>query len=97
MPFDHPLKQRTGQGGWGSRFLREVVARRRPRAAPGQPPAAQVQTAEVHPGSKDVHLRAIAAAIGAPLDKLIFFDDLPHNIRTAESIGVGASILTKQR
>ena len=27
------------------------------------------------------------------MDTMLFFDDLPHNIRTAEAIGVGASVL----
>ena len=52
-----------------------------------------VVAAEVHPGKKDVHLRAIAAATGTPLDRMLFFDDLPHNIRTAEHLGVGSTLV----
>jgi HAD superfamily phosphatase (TIGR01681 family) len=52
----------------------------------------RVAAAEVHPGSKDAHLKAIAAALGAPLDRMLFFDDLAHNIRAAHLVGVGAAV-----
>lgn len=43
---------------------------------------------EIHPGTKDVHLRAVAATLRVPLNRAIFFDDLSHNIRAAERLGV---------
>ena len=45
--------------------------------------------AVVQPGKKDTHLKSIAAALKAPLRRAMFFDDLIHNIRTAEALGVG--------
>ena len=36
----------------------------------------------VRPGSKDAHLKEIAAELSLPLRSMLFFDDLPHNIET---------------
>ena len=36
----------------------------------------------VRPGSKDAHLKEIAAELRLPLRSMLFFDDLPHNIET---------------
>lgn len=55
----------------------------------GLPP---VSWAEIHPGKKDAHLNAIAAALRVPLDRALFFDDRKHNIRTAELLGVGGCV-----
>lgn len=49
----------------------------------------------VHPGSKDVHLRDISTALHAPLSRALFFDDLPHNIKAARSVGVGGVVLVR--
>ena len=48
--------------------------------------------AVVQPGSKSTHLKAIAAALKVDLRRALFFDDLPHNIRTADAVGVGAAV-----
>ena len=50
---------------------------------------------EVHPGSKDVHLRAISTALKAPLERALFFDDLPHNLKAASSVGLGGAVLVR--
>jgi FMN phosphatase YigB (HAD superfamily) len=47
----------------------------------------------IAPGKKDVHLKAIAKALGQPLERALFFDDLAHNIKTAEALGVGGCVL----
>eukprot|EP00322_Chrysochromulina_rotalis_P015901 CAMPEP_0115880602 /NCGR_PEP_ID=MMETSP0287-20121206/27967_1 /TAXON_ID=412157 /ORGANISM="Chrysochromulina rotalis, Strain UIO044" /LENGTH=213 /DNA_ID=CAMNT_0003336441 /DNA_START=73 /DNA_END=714 /DNA_ORIENTATION=+ len=47
---------------------------------------------QVYPGKKDAHLRAIASHLKRPLDRAIFFDDLPHNIKTAQTLGVGGCV-----
>lgn len=54
-----------------------------------------VRHAEVHPGKKDAHLKAIALALGVPLGRVLFFDDLAFNIRAADALGVGASVLVR--
>ena len=54
-----------------------------------------VAHAEVHPGSKDAHLRAIAAALNVNLSRALFYDDLPFNIKAANALGVGAAILVR--
>lgn len=55
----------------------------------------RVAFAEVHPGKKDVHLRAIQNALKVPLDRCLFFDDLAFNIKTAEALGVGGCVLVR--
>ena len=47
-----------------------------------------IRHAEVHAGRKEPHLRAIASKLRVPLNRIIFFDDLPHNIRDAERLGI---------
>ena len=49
--------------------------------------ASKIAHAEVHAGRKEPHLRAIASKLRVPLNRTIFFDDLPHNIRDAERLG----------
>ena len=44
--------------------------------------------AHIAPGRKDVHLKGIASKLSVDLKKAIFFDDLPHNLKTAQSLGV---------
>jgi magnesium-dependent phosphatase-1 len=51
------------------------------------------RTEEEHRGQKDMQLKAISTELDAPLDKMIFFDDLTHNIRKAKQIGVGVAVL----
>jgi len=41
----------------------------------------------IAPGRKDTHLKKIAGELRISLAKAVFFDDLPHNIKTAESLG----------
>ena len=53
--------------------------------------ALKFEHARIAPGKKDVHLKAIAAALNIGLRRALFFDDLPHNIRTAEALGVRAA------
>ena len=48
--------------------------------------------AQVYPGKKDAHLKAIAKALGVSLTRALFFDDLPHNIKAAEALGVGGAV-----
>lgn len=54
-------------------------------------------TQEIHPGSKHVHLKAIAKTLSVPLDRALFFDDLAFNIKTAESCGIGAAVLVRSK
>lgn len=54
-----------------------------------------VQSTQIFPGKKDTHLRAIARGLQRSLERAIFLDDLPHNIKTAQSLGVGACVLVK--
>ena len=54
-----------------------------------------VAHAEIYPGAKDAHLRAISAKLKVPLSRALFFDDLPHNIRAADKVGVGAAVLVR--
>jgi len=54
-----------------------------------------VQTTQIFPGKKDTHLRAIAHGLQRSLERAIFLDDLPHNIKAAQSLGVGACVLVK--
>ncbi|KAL1508516.1 hypothetical protein AB1Y20_004616 [Prymnesium parvum] len=49
-----------------------------------------VAHAEVHAGRKEPHLREIARRLSVPLSKVLFFDDLTHNIRDAERLGCTA-------
>jgi hypothetical protein len=55
----------------------------------GLPTARQ---SEIYPGKKDAHLTAIAAGLHVSLRQALFFDDLRHNIRTAEALGVGGCV-----
>ena len=54
-----------------------------------------VQATQIFPGKKDTHLRAIARGLQRSLERAIFLDDIPHNIKTAQSLGVGACVLVK--
>lgn len=53
----------------------------------------QVTAFEVHAGRKEVHLRAISSQLALPLERLLFFDDLPHNIRDASALGCTACLV----
>ena len=50
---------------------------------------------EVYPGSKNSHLRAIAAALHVPLSSALFFDDLQHNIKAASVLGMNGAVLVR--
>lgn len=54
------------------------------------------QHAVVQPGKKDTHLKEIAAALHVDLRRGLFFDDLIHNIRTAEALGVGGCVQVRE-
>ena len=65
--------------------------------------AALISAWEVHPGKKTIHLAAIKKALDCSFDRMIFFDDRPHNIRDVGTLGCtcvrvdGAEGLTAQR
>ena len=50
------------------------------------------QHSHIAPGRKDTHLKSIASKLKISLAKALFFDDLIHNIRTAENLGVGGIV-----
>lgn len=52
--------------------------------------APMVSHAVVRPGRKQPHLRELANKFSVPCHKMLFFDDLTHNIRDAEMLGCTA-------
>ena len=48
---------------------------------------------EIHPGGKEFHLRAAAAAAGVALNQVLLFDDMPANIAAASRVGAASQLL----